>query len=274
VVVITGASTGIGRALAFAWAERAARLVLNARNVDALEAVASTCRVRGADAVAVPGDITDATVQSALVEGAQASFGGIDVLVNNAGVGLYGAFASIAPATLREVLELNTVAPMRLTQLAMPALEQSRGTVVMMSSIAGLVAMPRTGGYAASKFALEALSASLRAELAAQGSAVRVCVVRPGLTETDFVENARVTEGVPTRTASRASARHGLKGVPVMSAEAVAQATLHAVDRGLAELDLTLGARALATLGRVSRPALRAVLARMAPRLGVARRQR
>lgn len=265
VVVVTGASTGIGRALAFAWAERAARLVLNARNVDALEEVASTCRVRGADAVIVPGDITKSAVQSALVEGAQASFGSIDVLVNNAGVGLYGAFDAIAPETLREVLELNTVAPMRVTQLALPALEASRGTVVMMSSIAGLVAMPRTGGYAASKFALEALSTSLRAELAAQGSSVRVCVVRPGLTETAFAENARVAEGAPTRT--------GMKGVAIMSAEDVARATLHAVDRGVAEIDLTLGARALVTLGRVSRPALRTVLARMAPRLGVARRR-
>lgn len=266
VVVITGASTGIGRALAFAWAERAARLVLNARSVDALEEVASTCRVNGADAVVVPGDITQSAVQTALVEGARASFGAIDVLVNNAGVGLYGAFESIDPTTLREVIELNAIAPLRVTQLALPALEESRGTVVMMSSIAGLVSMPRTGGYAASKFALEALSSSLRAELAAQGSAVRVCVVRPGLTETPFAENARVTDrGAPTRT--------GMKGAAIMSPEEVAQRTLEAVDRGAPEIDLTIGARALATLGRVSRPALRTVLARMAPRLGVGRRR-
>lgn len=264
-VVITGASTGIGRALAFAWAERAARLVLNARNVQALEEVASACRINGADAVVVPGDITQTAVQTALVEGARASFGSIDVLVNNAGVGLYGAFESLDAATLREVFELNAVAPMRVTQLALPALEESRGTVVMMSSIAGLVAMPRTGGYAATKFALEALTSSMRAELRAQGSAVRVCVIRPGLTDTPFGENARVTEGAPTRA--------GMKSAPMMSAEEVARETLAAVDRGAAEVDLTVGARALVTLGRVNRPALRAVLARMAPRLGVPRRR-
>ncbi|MBI2394597.1 MAG: SDR family NAD(P)-dependent oxidoreductase [Deltaproteobacteria bacterium] len=271
VIVITGASTGIGRALAFAWAARAARLVLNARSVDALEEVAATCRVRGADAVVVPGDITSAAVQEALVEGARTHFqsnppspaGGIDVLVNNAGVGLYGTVDAIAPAMLREVFELNVVAPLRVTQLALPALEAARGTVVMMSSIAGLVAMPRTGGYAATKFALEALSWSLRAELEAQGRPVRLCVVRPGLTETPFAENARVAEGSSTRS--------GMQGVPRMSAEEVAQATLRAVDRGDPEVNLTFAARAMTALGRLSRPALRAVLTRMAPRLGVPR---
>jgi len=264
VVVITGASTGIGRALAFAWTERAARLVLNARSIDKLEEVASACRVRGADAIVVPGDIKQTAVQQALVEGATAQFGGIDVLVNNAGVGLYGSFETIPAQTLREVFELNVVAPMTLTQRALPALEKARGTIVMMSSIAGLVSMPRSGGYAATKFALEAMSMSLRAELEASGRPVRVCVVRPGLTETPFAENAHKPEGTSTRD--------GFQSMKMMSAEEVARATIDAVDRSEAEVDLTLAARAIATLGRVSRPALRAVLTRLAPRLGVGRR--
>lgn len=261
VVVITGASTGIGRALAFAWTERAARLVLNARSIEKLEEVAATCRVRGADAIVVPGDVTDSSVQGALIEGATAQFGGIDVLVNNAGVGLYGAVDSIPAPTLRQVFELNVVAPMVLTQRALPALEISRGTIVMMSSIAGLVSMPRSGGYAATKFALEAISMSLRAELEAAGRGVKVCVVRPGLTETEFADNAHKAEGGTTRD--------GFQNMKLMSAEEVARATIEAVDRGDAEVDLTLAARAIATLGRVSRPALRAVLSRLAPRLGV-----
>jgi len=259
VVVITGASTGIGRALALAWTERAARLVLNARSIEKLEEVASTCRVRGADAIVVPGDVTDSAVQQALIEGATAQFGGIDVLVNNAGVGLYGAIESVPATTLRQVFELNVVAPMTLTQRALPALEASRGTIVMMSSIAGLVSMPRSGAYAATKFALEAISMSLRAELEASGRNVRVCVVRPGITETEFVENAHKPEG---------SGRRGGPQKP-MSAEEVARATIEAVDRGDPEVDLTLSARAIATLGRVSRPALRAFLSRLAPRLGI-----
>ena len=262
--MITGASTGIGRALAFAWTERAARLVLNARSADALEEVAATCRVRGADAIAVPGDITSSEVQDALITAATAQFGSLDVLVNNAGVGLYGAVESISAATLRTVFELNVIAPMMLTQRALPALSAARGTVVMMSSIAGLVPMPRSGGYAATKFALEALSMALRAELTASERSVRVCVIRPGVTATPFTENAHVAEGA-TRTP--------VKGVPEMSAEEVAKRTIAAVDRGDAELDLTLAARAIATLSRISRPALRAVLTRMAPRLGVASRR-
>lgn len=261
--MITGASTGIGRALAFGWTERAARLVLNARSASKLEEVASACRVRGADAIAVPGDITRPEVQSALIAAA-AQFGGIDVLVNNAGVGLYGAVESLAPATLREVFELNVVAPMALTQLALPALASTRGTVVMISSIAGLVPMPRSGGYAATKFALEAISMALRAELSASERGIRVCVVRPGVTATPFTENAHVAEGA-TRTP--------VKGVPEMSAEEVARKTIEAVDRGDAELDLTLAARAIGALSRISRPALRAVLTRMAPRLGVSPRR-
>ncbi len=240
-VILTGATSGIGRALASAWTERAARLVLNARSAEGLEAVAAECRTGVADAIVVAGDVTRSEVQRALLDAALTGFGRLDVLVNHAGAGLDGAFESLDAATVREVLEVNAVAPLALTQRALPALERARGTVVMMSSIAGLVAMPGSGGYAASKFALEALSASLRAELAAQGSGVRVCVVRPGLAQTPFAE--------------------------------VARETLDAVDRGRPEVDLPAGARALVALGRVSRPALRAVLARMAPPLGVPRRR-
>jgi short-subunit dehydrogenase len=260
VVVITGASTGIGRACAEAWATRAARLVLNARRVDELEHAAHACRMLGADTVVVPGDITSLAVQAAMVDGANEHFGRIDVLVNNAGVGLYGAIEAIEASILREVLELNVVAPVSLTRLALPALRQTRGTVVMMSSISGLVSMPRTGGYAASKFALEAISMSLRAELAAQKSGVRVCVVRPGITETAFADHARRAEGGDTR---------GENPLKAMSAQEVAEATLHAVEEGIPEIDLTAGGRAIIALARVSRPALRTLLARIAPRLGV-----
>lgn len=264
VVVITGASTGIGRSLALAWSARGARLVLNARNVAALEETARDCKLRSADAIVVPGDITDAAVRDAIVEGAEAHFGRIDVLVNNAGVGLYGLFEAIPATMLRDVFELNVVAPFELTKRALPALERARGTIVMMSSIAGVVAMPRTGGYAATKFALEALSSSLRAELVAQGRPVRVCVVRPGLTDTPFAENAHLAEGQATRVGSK---------LPAMSPDDVAEATVEAVHRGRDEVDLTAAARALATLARISRPALRRVLVRLARGMGVAPRR-
>ncbi|MGZ3416597.1 MAG: SDR family NAD(P)-dependent oxidoreductase [Polyangiales bacterium] len=258
VVVITGASTGIGRACALAWNGRGAKLVLNARSAEKLADLAWG----SADAIAVPGDVTQPSVRDAIVEHALAKYGRIDVLVNNAGVGLYGKYTSITPELLREVFELNVVAPMALTQRAMPALEKSRGTVVMMSSIAGVVAMPRTGGYAATKYALEAMSQSLRAECEAKGNGVRVCVVRPGLTETPFADNARLAEGRSTRAGLRGS-------LPIMSAEAVADATVRAVERGEAEVDLTASARAISALARVNRPALRLVLARLARRMGM-----
>ncbi len=260
VVVITGASMGIGRACAEAWARRGARLVLNARSVEPLNEAAKACRSLGGDSRAVPGDVREAKVQQALVDGALEHYGRLDVLVNNAGVGLYGAVSAMDLPMLREVFELNVVSVVSLTALALPALRASKGTVVMMSSIAGLVSMPRHGGYSATKFALEALSMSLRAELGAQKSGVRVCVVRPGLTETAFPRNARKAEGTDTRQGN---------AIPAMSAHEVAEATVRAVERGKPEVDLTAGGRALSTLARVSRPALRQLLVRIAPRMGV-----
>ena len=101
---------------------------------------------------------------------------------------------------------------------------------------------------------------SLRAELTAQKSGVRVCVVRPGLTDTAFPDNARRAEGTDTRQGN---------DLQPMTAKEVAEATVHAVEEGRTEVDLTAGGRALIALSRVSRPALRTLLARIAPRLGV-----
>src|SRR6185295_19245431 len=117
-----------------------------------------------------------------------AETGSLDVLVNNACRGFLAHALKIDIAQMRELFELNVFAPLRLTQIAAPHLERSRGTVVMMSSIAGVVAAPRYGAYAASKFALEALSMSMRSELAATG--VRIVVIRPGPVKTPFRANA------------------------------------------------------------------------------------
>ena len=119
--------------------------------------------------------------------------GGVDVLVNNAGRGYYGSAANIAVRDLEALLALNVVAPLRLAQLALDPLTRTGGTIVMISSVAGVVASPRMGAYAASKFALEALSMSLRAELV--GTGVRVVVVRPGPVDTPFRAHSVTTDG-------------------------------------------------------------------------------
>src|SRR6185436_4640932 len=124
-------------------------------------------------------------------------------------------------AKMRELFELNVVAPLRLVQLAAPHLEAARGTVVMMSSVAGIVAAPRYAAYAASKFALEAISMSLRSELAEVG--VRVVVIRPGPVDTPFRANATRAEGQVGYDSPDKNAQ---------PAEAVAQKTVRAVSRG------------------------------------------
>lgn len=251
-VVITGASTGIGRALALAWAPRGVTLVLSARSRGPLEDVAREAEAAGAKSVVEAGDVTDPAHRAALVARA-AEAGGVDVLVNNAGRGFYAPFEKIDLAGMRELLELNVLAPLALSQLALPYLEASRGTVVMMSSVAGLVAAPRYAAYAASKFALEGVAMSMRSELAARG--VRVCVVRPGPVDTPFRANATKAAGVKGYDAPDPKAQ---------PAEDVAALTLRAVDRGSPVVETSKFVRVASASVRLAPWALRRVLTRMA----------
>jgi len=253
VVVITGASSGIGRALALGWARRGASLVLSSRNEEGLDRTAREIEAAGGEAFVEPGDITDEAERRLLIDRALHEKGRIDVLVNNAGRGYYAAVRDIDVVELERLFALNVVAPVRLTQLALEPLARTRGTVVMLSSVAGVAAAPHLGAYAASKFALEALSVALRAELRASG--VRVLVVRPGPVETPFRANA-VAVGVP------AGVRPA--GATAQSAEQIAQQTLRAVDRGRPVLETSLFVRVASFASRVTPPVLRLVAARMA----------
>jgi short-subunit dehydrogenase len=192
-----------------------------------------------------------------LVERARAETGRIDVLVNNAGRGFYGSVARIGAAELQDLFALNVVAPLRLAQLALDPLTRTGGTIVMVSSVAGVVSSPRLGAYAASKFALEALSMSLRAELV--GTGVRVLVVRPGPVDTPFRENAVTTDG-------RAGVRP--RGAVVQSPDDVADQVLDAVDRGRPVLETTPFVRVASAAARVVPGAMRWISAVMAARGG------
>jgi short-subunit dehydrogenase len=250
-VVITGASMGIGRELALAWARRHARIVLSARSADALADVAREVEARGGTALVVPGDVTKEDDRAELIERA----GDFDVLVNNAGRGFYSPIAKIDLEEMRALFELNVFAPLRLVQLATPALTRSKGTICMLSSIAGVVAAPRYGAYAASKFALEALSMAMRSELAASG--IRVVVIRPGPVDTPFRANA-----------SRAPGETGYDrpDPKAQSAALVAEMTVRAVERGTAVVETSLSVIGAATAMRLVPPAVRLALKRMASR--------
>jgi short-subunit dehydrogenase len=204
-----------------------------------------------------PGDVTREEDRVKLVARAREEAGRIDVLVNNAGRGYYGSIARIDARELEELFALNAIAPLRLTQLALDGLTRTGGTVVMMSSVAGVVSGPRMGAYAASKFALEALSMALRAELA--GTGVRVLVVRPGPVDTPFRRRAITTDGV-------AGVRP--RGAEVQSPDDVAEQTVRAVERGQPVLETTGFVRAASMAARVAPAAMRWISAVMAARGG------
>lgn len=251
-VLVTGASMGIGRALALVWAARKATLILSARSEDTLAEVAAEVERRGGRAVVVPGDVTDAAYRKKLIEVA-AREGSLDVLVNNAGRGYYASALKVDVTEMRSLFELNVFAPLELSQLAAPLLEQSRGTIVMMSSVAGVVSAPRYAAYSASKFALEAISMSMRAELAARG--ISVVVVRPGPVDTPFRANAARGKGEDGYTKPDPSAQ---------TAEDVAACTVRAVDRRRAVAETSSFVRFASAASRLAPPLMRVALLRMA----------
>ncbi|HVT74476.1 MAG TPA: SDR family NAD(P)-dependent oxidoreductase [Lacunisphaera sp.] len=189
VVIVTGASAGIGEATARRLARAGAQLVLTARRPDRIEALARELDPAGGRVLAVPGDITRDADRRRLVEAALARFGRIDGLVNNAGYGTRGPL-EIAPVELiRRNFETNVFALIALTQLVLPGMrERGRGCIVNIGSVAGRIARPMSSIYDSTKHALEALTDGLRGELKPFG--VRVTLIRPGFILTEFVEAA------------------------------------------------------------------------------------
>jgi len=182
VTIVTGASTGIGRALALELA--GAALVLAARDERTLGQVAADCSERGARAIAQRTDVTLAADCSALVDRAVAEFGRIDMLVNNAGVSMSARFDELGDLGIFEdLLRVNFLGAARLTHLALPHLKASKGRLVAVASVAGVVGVPTRTGYAASKHALVGFCDSLRVEL--EGTGVTVTVVYPDFVERD-----------------------------------------------------------------------------------------
>lgn len=182
VVLITGASSGIGAATARVFAAAGADVALAARSVDRLAALAS--ELPGQPLV-VPVDLGVPDQATAMVERVVAERGRVDILINNAGVGLAGSVVSLAVADLERVLAVNLYGPLAAIQAVVPQMRrQGRGQIVNVSSVVGLQALPYLGGYAASKAAFDRLTEALRMELF--GSRIAVTLVRPGTTRTGF----------------------------------------------------------------------------------------
>jgi len=222
VVAITGASSGIGEATALACAAEGAAVGLAARRGDRIEALAQRIASEGGRALAVEADVSEEEQARSFIERTHAELGGLDALVNNAGVMLLGPVADAPTEEWRRMIGVNVFGVLYCTHAAIPLMrEQGSGDIVTVSSVAGRVARLGSGVYNLTKFGIGAFSESLRQELSPQG--IRVTLVEPGMVATELVSHNRpeVQERIHER----------LDGVTPLQAEDIASAIVFAIGR-------------------------------------------
>ena len=196
VVVITGASDGIGREMALQLAGQGAWLALAARDAAKLEAVAGECRARGGRAVAIPTDVADQAQCNRLIDRTVDEFGRIDTLVNNAGISMWARFDEVTDlAPFEKMMQVNYFGCLYCTHAALPHLKKTRGRIVGVSSLTGLTGVPTRSAYAASKHAMRGFFDSLRVELADEG--ITVTMIYPGFVSTGIRTRAYGPDGKP-----------------------------------------------------------------------------
>ncbi|HEY1016751.1 MAG TPA: SDR family oxidoreductase [Herpetosiphonaceae bacterium] len=188
-IIITGASSGMGRLTALKLARRGANVVLAARSAPELATLAAEIEAFGGQALAVPADVNRQEDVDRLVAAALERFGAIDVLINNAGFGVFDPLAQADFGEIERMMSVNYLGPVRCMQAVLPVMRQAgRGHIVNIASVAGLVSSPNTGAYSATKHALVAASQALQAEL--YGSDITCSLVCPGPVDTPFFKRA------------------------------------------------------------------------------------
>ncbi|MBX9624442.1 MAG: SDR family NAD(P)-dependent oxidoreductase [Gemmataceae bacterium] len=237
-VLVTGASQGIGRALCLAAAAKGMRVLAAARSQPLLDELARDARAAGGTLETVVADVTKPDDRAAMVDAATRHFGGLDVLVNNAGIGATGHFMDSDPQVLRAIFETNFFGLTETTRAFLPLLrEGTTPAIVNISSVVGKRALPARSLYSSSKFAVAGFSEAIRAELAKDG--IQVIVVSPGLTQTNF-----------SRNMLEAKAKIQLDHLRGMTSEEVAAETLMAIEKGKTEVTLTLQGKMLLLVNR------------------------
>ena len=231
VIIVTGASEGIGKALAEALSAKGAKLVLAARSEDKLKALAA--RLPGS--LAVRADMRTPEDVAALVEAAMNAYGRVDMLVNNAGQGMYGPVETVDIEQYKSAMELNVYAPLRAMQLVIPRMRRAGGgMIVNISSMVSKNAYPSLGAYASTKYALNALSYTARTELAKDK--IVVSVFHPRMTATRFGENAMGSR--PSYAGGGGTGAQGSRAPAVDSAELVAEKVLELIASEEAEANM------------------------------------
>ncbi len=229
-VIITGASSGIGKACAETFANRGANIVISGRNRENLENTATELRKTGAEILAVVGDVSNENDCKILIEKTIEKFGGIDILINNAGISMRALFKGINLDVIRKVMDINFWGTVYCTNYALPYLLKSKGSIVGISSIAGYNGLPGRTGYSASKFAMHGFLEALRIENLKTG--LHVLIACPGYT-TSNIRNAALTADGSAQGESPRDEHQ------MMTAEEVAEEIVKAVEKRKRTIVLT-----------------------------------
>lgn len=230
IVLITGASSGIGKALAFAFGREGAHIVICARKADALQQVSDELHQAGITVLALTADVSIEADVKQLIEQTIARFGRLDILINNAGITMRSMLVDTDPAVIQKVMDVNFMGTVYATRYALPYIQQAKGSIVGISSIAGYRGLPVRSGYSASKFAMNGFLEAVRTELLHSG--VHVLTACPGFTTSNIRYSALDAHGQVTGETVRDEGS-------MMSAEECADHILRAVKARKRELILT-----------------------------------
>lgn len=229
-VIITGASSGIGRALAFEFGRKGSRLLLTARNESRLSETSQALQKENIEHHILAADVSKVEDNQKMIDLARQEYGSIDVLINNAGISMRALFEELELDVIKKVMDINFYGTLYATKLALPHIIESQGSIVGVSSIAGYRGLPGRSGYSASKFAMQGFLESLRTELLPKN--VHVLVACPGFTQSNIRKVALTQDGSTQGESPR-------KEEEMMSSEEVAQRIYRAVLHRKRDLVLT-----------------------------------
>ena len=230
VVIITGASSGIGKALAIDFAKQNATVVLAARNINEIDKLANQFKEQGISCLAVKTDVSREEDCKFLIDKTVEQFGKIDILINNAGISMRALFEEVEIEVIKKVMDVNFWGAVYMTKYALPYLLKTKGSVVGVSSIAGFKGLPARTGYSASKFALQGFLEVLRIENLKKG--LHVLIAAPGFTSSNIRNTALAADGTQQGESPRAEDK-------MMSSEEVAKHIVKAIKKRKKMLILT-----------------------------------
>ena len=222
VAIITGSSQGIGKATAAALINEGAKVVLNGRNEERLLAAVKDLSAQGGDVFYVVGDVADKDQAQAIIDKTLEHFGRLDILVNNAGISMRGDFSELKPEVFNQVFNTNVIGVTNLTIPAMPHLKENKGSLIFISSLAGIRGLPGLSAYCSSKMALRAIAESIRIEEAGKG--LHVGLIQVGITEIEFAKQTIGPDGKLMTISDRSKFK-------VMKKEKVAGAVIDNIKR-------------------------------------------